>query len=149
MSTPPSQESDEQPESRREHGTGRTVPDMVVARRIFLFIGSAVGTMSLVYLLTDDDAGQMMLGVTSLLGLVCGGFLWLEMRGDESTGDARLSGPEPGQYLPHASIWPFAIGVAAFLLTNGLILGTWFLAPGVVIMAAGIIGFGRQSRRRD
>ena len=141
---------EELPESALEHGHGRSVPDMVVARRIFLFIGNAVGTMSLIYLLTDDDAGQMMLGVTSLLGLVCGGFLWLDLRaGDEPAPDARLAGPEPHPYLPHASIWPFAIGLAAFLLTNGLILGTWFLAPGVVIMVGALIGFGRQSRRRD
>jgi hypothetical protein len=134
----------------KEHGVGRGTPDMVVARRIFLFVGNAVGTMSLIYLLTEDDAGQMLLGVTSLLGLVCGGFLWLGLRDSRAPSpDARHAGPEPAPYLPHASVWPFAIGVAAFLITNGLILGIWFLVPGALLLFIAVIGFGRQSRHRD
>ena len=122
--------------------------DSRVATRIFLSVGSAVGTMSLIYLFTQDSAGQMMLGVTSLLGLVCGIFLFRH----RLVGAPALEGERPergdAQYLPHASIWPFWIGAAAFLVTNGLILGTWFLVPGGVLLVVGVAGFIRQSRAR-
>lgn len=129
----------------------RRARDASVAGRLFLFVGSAIGTMSLIYLLTDDDAGQMMLGVASLLGLWCGIFLWRQRAPAAGTLDEdpeRRETPGEPLYLPHASIWPFWIGVAAFFVTNGLILGTWFLVPGAVIMLAAISGFIRQTRSR-
>jgi hypothetical protein len=63
-------------------------------------------------------------------------------------------GPGPGpdaasHYLPHASAWPFAIGLGAATLANGLVLGLWVIVPGVILMAIGIGGFVRQTRRRD
>jgi uncharacterized membrane protein YfcA len=131
-----------------EEELDRRARDARVAKNIFLFIGSAVGTMSLIYLLTEDDAGQMMLGVTSLLGLWCGIFLWRNRQGAPTTLDAHRDDADQLQYLPHASVWPFCIGLAAFFLTNGLILGTWFLVPGAVLLVAGVIGFVRQSRFR-
>ena len=127
----------------------RQARDAVVANRIFLFIGSAIGTMSLIYLLTDDDAGQMMLGVASLLGLWCGIFLWRNRAEVPSTLDAHRDHADGLQYLPHASVWPFWIGLATFFVTNGLVLGTWFLVPGAVLLVAGIVGFIRQSRARS
>ena len=131
-----------------EQELDRRARDATVANRIFLFIGMAVGTMSLIYLLTDDDAGQMMLGVTSLLGLWCGIYLWRNRQGAPTTLDAHRDDADQLQYLPHASVWPFCIGLAAFFLTNGLILGTWFLVPGTVLLVAGVIGMVRQSRFR-
>ncbi len=126
----------------------RRTRDTRVATRIFLFVGSAVGTMSLIYLFTQDDAGQMMLGVASLLGLVCGVFLFRHRRVDPPTTGGEPSEGAEAQYLPHASIWPFWIGAAAFLLSNGLILGTWFLVPGGALLVVGVAGFIRQSRAR-
>jgi hypothetical protein len=141
------------PEARStvEAELDRRARDASVAGRLFLFVGSAVGTMSLIYLLTDDDAGQMMLGVASLLGLWFGIFLWRHRPPAAGTVDEDpedRATPDEAMYLPHASIWPFWIGVAAFFVTNGLILGTWFLVPGAVIMLAGISGFIRQTRSR-
>lgn len=144
-----------------EGGTGTSGPSIVedeldrrsrdaaVAARIFVFIGSTIGTMSLIYLLTDDDAGQMMLGVASLLGLWCGIFLWRNRTTGPSTLDAHRDALDELQYLPHASAWPFWIGLATFLITNGLVLGTWFLVPGVVVLLVGLGGFIRQSRARS
>lgn len=143
-------------ESEIEQELDRGGPDTVVATRMFLVVGSVVGTMSLVYLLTDDDAGQMMLGVASLLSLVCGLYLYRHrVRGrtaviDEHHRDRTTdTGEDEGMYLPHASIWPFWIGAAAFLITNGLVLGIWFLVPGCLLLLAGIVGFVRQSRARS
>ena len=138
--------------SEVEQELDRRARDARAATLIFLFIGSAIGTMSLIYLLTDDDAGQMMLGVASLLGLWCGVFLWRHRSVGPTTIDEDPGGaatPDEGMYLPHASIWPFWIGTAAFLVTNGLILGTWFLVPGVVLLTIGLVGFVRQTRLRN
>ncbi len=52
-------------------------------------------------------------------------------------------------YLPHASIWPFAIGLGAAGVGVGMAIGLWVLIPGLGIMALGIGGFVRQTRRRD
>ena len=142
--------ADDRP-SEVEEELDRRSRDAQVAFRIFFFVGNAVGTMALIYLLTDDDAGQMMLGVASLLGLWCAYFLWRHRSSRPTTLDERPEGdktPDQQMYLPHASVWPFWIGLAAFFITNGLILGTWFLVPGAVLLLAGVIGFVRQTRRR-
>jgi Cytochrome c oxidase subunit IV len=52
-------------------------------------------------------------------------------------------------YLPHASVWPFTIGLGAATIANGLVLGTWLIVPGTLVMVVGIAGFIRQTRRRD
>jgi Cytochrome c oxidase subunit IV len=52
-------------------------------------------------------------------------------------------------YLPHASAWPFAIGLGGATVANGLVLGLWVIVPGVALMVLGIGGFVRQTRRRD
>ena len=56
--------------------------------------------------------------------------------------------PKEAQYLPDASPWPFGIGLGVTLLLNGLLIGTWFLVPGVMVLALSIAGFARQSRHR-
>ena len=87
----------------------------------------------------------VMLALAACLSLVCGTYLWFHARRDPGDDPVR----EDGMYLPHASIWPFWIGVAAFLMTNGLVLGIWFLVPGTLVMIAGLVGFIRQSRARS
>jgi hypothetical protein len=119
---------------------------VTIQSRIFLAIGGAVAVMAVIYVLASyDEAGSVMLVLAACLSLVCGTYLWFQARGSDEHDP--LS--DDGMYLPHASIWPFWIGVAAFLVTNGLVLGIWFLVPGALLMIAGIIGFIRQSRARS
>jgi hypothetical protein len=56
---------------------------------------------------------------------------------------------EVDEYLPHASVWPFAIGVGSAAIFVGLVLGIWVALPGIVLLALGVGGFVRQTRRRD
>lgn len=56
---------------------------------------------------------------------------------------------EAEEYLPHASVWPFAIGLGGAGIFVGLVLGIWVTVPGVVLLALGVGGFVRQTRRRD
>jgi hypothetical protein len=56
--------------------------------------------------------------------------------------------PRDEHYLPATSVWPLGIGLAVCLVLNGLLLGTWFLVPGGLLLAGSVIGFALQSRRR-
>lgn len=128
-----------------------TEPDrreLLVQSRVFLGIGLVVTVMAAIYITTAyEDAGSVMLVLAAGLSFICGGYLFVQLRRDP--GDSAVVGHQEAQYLPHASIWPFWMGVAAFLLTNGLILGTWFLVPGGVVLAGAMCGFIRQSRARN
>lgn len=131
-------------------GTDREVrsPDerqITIQSRMFLAIGAAVSVMTVIYVLASyEEAGSVMLALAACLSLVCGTYLWFQARASDGDDPAH----EGDEYLPHASIWPFWIGVAAFLVSNGLVLGIWFLVPGALLMTAGLIGFIRQSRAR-
>ena len=56
---------------------------------------------------------------------------------------------EPEPWSPPSSVWPFGIGVASFFVVNGLILGSWFLVPGGLLLVATVIGYAAQSRNRS
>jgi len=108
-----------------------------------------------------EESGTVLLILAAVLSLWIGAYLWLRIRASDA---ARAQPLEPTEgiaagaaddrggaatYLPHASAWPFAIGLGAATVANGLVLGVWVIAPGVALMALGIGGFVRQTRRRD
>ena len=105
----------------------------------FLIVG---GTVSVIF--SDEWAGKVLLLLAAGLGLIIG--LFLELGVDRTADDG--AEPEQGLYLPHASVWPFWIGVGALVIANGFALGLWGLIPGTIIMAVALLGFARQSRRR-
>jgi hypothetical protein len=128
----------------KEHGVGRGVPDRVVPARVFLGVGALVVVLAVVYwFVSYEEAGTAMLALAAALSLWCGAYLWLRMR---SPADEPEAVDEP--YLPHSSPWPFVIGVGAFLLGNGLLVGGWFFTPGAAVLALGVGGFVRQTRAR-
>ena len=128
-----------------EDGVGRDVPDRVVPGRTFLGIGAGILVLAVVYIVTaGEEAGASMLVLASVLSLWCGAYLWLRHR---SPADEPEATEEP--FLPASSPWPFGIGVGAFLLSNGLLIGGWFFVPGAAILALGIGGFVRESRLRE
>lgn len=137
--------------------------DVRVQARMFVGIAVFFGLTAALYWFTSyEDAGTAMLVVSAGLGGLAGGYLWVQDRkasgssgggtgvgtaGDTEDGTVVTTPAEP--YLPHASVWPLGIGAAAFLLCNGLILGIWFLVPGVLLGAVSVVGYCAQSRRRD
>ena len=143
-------------EGPRGHELRPPVDDRKVPWRVFVSIGVFVAVIAAIYAGTAyEGAGTVMLIVASVLALWVGSFLWLKEREQEAAGEG---GHEPeamapastaAHYLPHASAWPFAIGLGAATLANGLVLGLWVIVPGVILMAIGIGGFVRQTRRRD
>jgi hypothetical protein len=118
----------------------------VIERRVFLAIGGGIAALAAIYWFTSyEHAGTTMLVLATALVALVGWYVGLRPEHEPAAGDVPADGP----YLPAASIWPFGIGVASFLLLNGLLLGTWFLVPGALALVASVIGFARQSRRRD
>lgn len=115
---------------------------------IFGGIGAAALAWGVVYWLTSyEDAGTVMLMVAALLLLSTAAYLFVQHRrlvAPAGAGDEAVVEP----WFPHASIWPFGLGLAGFLLANGLVLGVWFMIPGGLVLAASVLGHARESRRR-
>jgi hypothetical protein len=126
-----------------------------VGARLFLAIGAFVVVAAAVYWFTSyEDAGTAMLLAAGVVGLVLGGYLWATTRRLAAPDEVRLdeqvrAAAVDGAYLPHASVWPFALGIGSLFLANGLLLGGWALLPGAIIAVAGLWGCATQSRRRD
>jgi predicted membrane channel-forming protein YqfA (hemolysin III family) len=118
-----------------------------VPARFFLGMGAFIAASAAVYWLTSyEDAGTTMLAVAASFGLFCAVYLWRQSRRAEDADDGADAPPEP--WFPHSSVWPFAIGVAGFFLANGLIIGSWFLVPGVILLVGGVVGYAAESRSR-
>ena len=120
---------------------------MKVVSRTYLVLGVAVALMAAVYWFTSyEDAGTVMLVLAACLALFIGGYLALTARRASASASGQEADPEP--YLPHASAWPFFVGVAALITLNGLALGLFALVPGVIAMGIALAGYAGQSRRR-
>lgn len=118
------------------------------AYRLFGGIGVAIragGVRS--WLSSSEDAGTVMLLLAAALLLSTAAYLFVQHRRLEAPADAGDEAViEP--WFPHASIWPFGMGLSGFLVANGLVLGLWFVIPGVLLLAASTLGYARESRRR-
>jgi hypothetical protein len=129
------------------------VRDLAVQWRTFGGIGAAVVVFAIVYWFASYDyAGTVMLSLAAGLSFLTGAYLWWQDRAAETVRraphvDDAEALEEP--YLPHASIWPFGIGVGAFLAFNGLIVGPGYAVPGALVIGVSMAGLVVQSRRRD
>jgi cytochrome c oxidase subunit IV len=142
------------PEGPSGHEARPPVDDRAVPWRVFLAVGAFVLVLGAIYWGTAyEESGTVMLIVAGLLSLWIGAYLWLRSRTPaEPVAPEAATAPRPEEvapYLPHASVWPFTIGLGAATVANGLVLGTWLIVPGALLMALGIAGFIRQTRRRD
>jgi hypothetical protein len=135
------------------HEARPPVDDRAVPWRVFLAVGAFVLVVGAIYWGTAyEESGTVMLIVAGLLSLWISAYLWLRARTPLTEPREELAEERRGEvphYLPHASVWPFAIGLGAATLGNGLVLGMWLIVPGGLLMVLGIAGFIRQTRRRD
>lgn len=130
---------------------------MRVEARIFLGIASFLVLATVVYFVTSsENAGSTMLLLAGGMALMIGGYLTVQARQRTDAAEPQREGgggsDDPAAeeaYLPHASIWPFALGMGLVVLANGLALGLWAVVPGALLTAASGFGYARQSRRRD
>jgi hypothetical protein len=130
---------------------------MRVQARMYLVIAAFLALAFVIYLLASYEwAGTVLLLVGAVMGVFMGGYLERQarLRTDpavaERAGGAGIQEALEGEaYLPHASIWPFGLGVGALLMANGLALGLWAVLPGAALTAGSVWGFVRQTKRRD
>jgi len=125
-----------------------TTRDLTVQWRTFAGIGVFVLVLAVVYWFASYDyAGTVMLGLASGLSFFSAAYLAMQDR--SSLRQLPADEPAEKQYLPHASLWPFGIGVGAFLALNGLILGFAYAVPGAIVIGVSLAGVIAQTRRRD
>ncbi|CAN5544110.1 hypothetical protein BH20ACT2_BH20ACT2_05500 [soil metagenome] len=123
-------------------------PGFGVERTVFVGLGVALVVSAVAYgLLSSEDAGTTMLLLAGALALTVGIYLWVQMRAGISPAADAIGDPA-GPWFPHSSWWPFGVGVGAWLVCNGLILGTWALIPGAMVLALTVVGFIAQTRTR-
>jgi hypothetical protein len=149
--TTPDQVADHEPIGEGHSGSGG-VDDRTVPWRLFTAVGVLVGVIAAIYWFTAyEDAGSVLLALSAVLATWTGTYLWLQLRqSHRAAGETTaVAEPEAHAYQPHASVWPFAIGLGAATLLNGLVLGIWVVVPGGALMALGVGGFIRQTRHRD
>jgi Cytochrome c oxidase subunit IV len=121
---------------------------MRVEARMYLVIAGFLVVAFAIYLLASYEwAGVVLLLVGAVMGIFMGGYL--ERQARVRTDAAAIEGAAEGEYLPHASIWPFGLGAGALLMANGLALGLWAVLPGAALMAGSLWGFARQSKLRS
>lgn len=119
---------------------------MRVERNLLWYVAFFLMTVAGIYGLTAaEDAGPVLLFLAGGFAAMVAAYLWVQ---DRHRTDEGAGGHGTDAWFPHASIWPFTIGVASFLLFNGLILGTWFLVPGGIVLTMGVLGWTLQTRDR-
>ena len=141
---------------RDDAGRKDDSPGFDIQARMFTGIGAFIFLISIVYgFLSKEAAGTTMLVLAGGLATMTGAYLGVRKPPDDiSVEDPERStqgphqGDEEGPWFPHASIWPFTIGLGAVLVANGILLGLWFSLPAAVVLGAALFGFSRQSRQR-
>jgi hypothetical protein len=141
---------------------------MKIEGLFLLGVGIFFGAIGIAYwLLSYEDGGGMMLLGACLLGLLPGGFYYYWHRRFlgyryfywgklERTVGVRLEdrpdatieeGAGVVNSFPGSSIWPFCLGMGAFLLVLTFIFGVWFVAPAVGLILVAAVGVTAESRR--
>jgi hypothetical protein len=132
-----------------------------------LFLGAFFGVVGLVYWFWgyEDGGGVMLLGAT-LLGFLPGSyyFFWhrrfhghkyfvvgkIKPVGDrpEDRDDAEMAdGAGTIDSFPGSSIWPFVLGMGAFLTVLAMVFGIWLAFMGVPLILTALTGVTAESRR--
>jgi hypothetical protein len=126
---------------------------MRVEAIFMLGIGVFFGIVGIVYWFTSyEDAGFLMLIGTTGLGLLPGAyyFWWsrhMKLRPEDDPDATVKDSAGVIDAFPNSSIWPFILGMGAFMVALSFVFGIW-LAPiaGALIISA-VIGATVESRR--
>jgi hypothetical protein len=128
-----------------------TRPDRDIAVQFWIYLGTAVFllvTAVVYWYLSYEQAGTVMLGLGGVLGLIVAGWLWFRWRG-RPAGEPETPAEVAEAWAPHASGWPFWIGLGGATAAAGLAMTPWLIAPGAMVLVVGLVGWIGQSRRRD
>lgn len=147
---------------------------MKVESLLLLFVGIFFGVTGIVYWTWSshifhlpEEAGAIMLLGTFLLGVVPGLYymywhqrfkgkkymFWgkldraVGMRPEDRPDATIAEGAGVIDSFPGSSIWPFVLGMGAFLLVNGLVFGWWLCLPAIALILGALVGVTAESRR--
>jgi cytochrome c oxidase subunit IV len=126
---------------------------MRIEALFLLGIGVFFGLVGTVYWFwAYEDGGTMMLVGTCLLGLLPGSyyFYWHRRMGarPEDRPDAEIAdGAGAIDSFPGSSVWPFVLGMGAFLLVLALVFGFWLALPAAGLILTALAGVTAESRR--
>ncbi|HMD47227.1 MAG TPA: cytochrome c oxidase subunit 4 [Acidimicrobiales bacterium] len=120
---------------------------------LLLAIGLIFGMVAVVYwAFSYEDAGFLLLIGTCFLGLLPGlyYYYWYRRTGarPEDRDDAEIAdGAGVVDAFPDSSIWPFLIGMGAFLCLLAFVFGYWLAFPGIALVVSAVTGATAESRR--
>jgi hypothetical protein len=126
---------------------------MKIEAMFLLFLGAFFGVVGIVYWFWSyEDGGTMMLAGTAALGFLPGSyyFFWHRRMGNrpEDRSDATMEeGAGVIESFPGSSIWPFVMGMGAFLTVLSLVFGAWLMFLGVPLILTALTGVTAESRR--
>jgi hypothetical protein len=126
---------------------------MKIEAMFLLFLGCFFGVVGLVYWFwAYEDGGATMLAGTALLGFLPGSYyyFWHRRMGKrvEDRDDATIAdGAGTISSFPGSSIWPFVLGMGAFLTVLSLVFGIWLMFLGVPLILTAAVGVTAESRR--
>jgi hypothetical protein len=126
---------------------------MRIEAMFLLFLGAFFGVVGIVYWFTSyEDGGTMMLAGTAALGFLPGSyyFFWHRRMGKrlEDRSDASIEeGAGVVDSFPGSSIWPFVMGMGAFLTVLALVFGVWLIFIGIPLILTALTGVTAESRR--
>lgn len=99
-----------------------------------------------------EQSGTVMLIGTVLLGMVPGlYYFWWSRHMRPRPEDRPDATIEEGSGVigtfPSSSIWPFVLGMGAFLIALAAVFGIWLLVPALSLVFSAAIGATAESRR--
>jgi cytochrome c oxidase subunit IV len=121
--------------------------------RVLLSLGLFFGVMDAVYWVwSKEDAGGVMIIAGTLLCFLPGFYyLWWSRRMRPRPEDDPHAEPSAGAGIvgtfPGTSIWPFTLGMAAFVVVLALVFGVWLLIPGCGLAFWALVGATSEGRR--
>jgi hypothetical protein len=126
---------------------------MKIEAMFLLFLGAFFSLVGLVYWFWGyEDGGSVMLAGTAILGFLPGSyyFFWHRRMGSrvEDRDDASIEeGAGVINSFPGSSIWPFVMGMGAFLSVLALVFGMWLMLVSVPLILSALVGVTAESRR--
>jgi hypothetical protein len=124
-----------------------------VEARVLLSLGLFFGLMVTVYWFWGhENAGSVMMFAGMLLCFVPGGYYYwwsrrMKPRPEDNPKATQAQGAGVVGAFPSTSIWPFTMGMGAFLVVLALVFGIWFLIPGLGLVAWALFGGTSEGRR--
>ncbi len=126
---------------------------MKTEAKLLLGLGLFFGVMCAVYWNWSlENAGGVMMFAGMLLGFLPGGYYYwwsrrMKPRPEDDPHATQSAGAGVVGAFPGTSIWPFTLGMGAFLCALALVFGVWFLVPALALVVWALIGGTAEGRR--